>query len=194
MFPFKLYYQLFLHDKNGKLVRKTRKRRSRSFVLQYLQIIETFMRQGSVKGLDINGIERTFQGMIGSSTAAYCLRLKALAGDDKKGIVVGTGSTAPANDDYALESQIMDGTGSGQLYYQDQAVGQAQIIGNNVDLTLTRAFTNNSGATITIREIGMYCHCDVAYYVCILRDVLPAGKDVLNGETLTVQYTLRTTV
>ncbi|GAI73856.1 unnamed protein product, partial [marine sediment metagenome] len=74
----------------------------------------------------------------------------------------------------------------------------AAVAAGNVDLVVTRTFTNSSGGSITVREIGIYCFSTdtgaIARYFCIVRDVLATPQAVGNGEILTVQYTLRTTV
>ena len=189
MFGIKAYYQLFLHDKDGKLVWKSRKRRSKSFVIAFLQLIEA---QGNFAAVDIQDITDTTKS-IGANTQN--IRTAGAVGEVNRGIVAGTGTAAEANDDYGLETLIAHGVGAGQLSYGLQAVVGAAVVGANVDLIFTRALLNSSGGLITVTEIGMYCSAGVVpNYFCIIRDVLPAGVDVPDGQTLTVQYTLRTTV
>jgi hypothetical protein len=190
-YPFKAYYQLFLHDKDGKLIWKSRKRISKSFVRQWLQIIMAQLKQSTVTGaIDTGGVSRNIfnYGNALGANAPYAYATY--------GIVVGTGTGAEANDNYALGAQIAHGTGAGQLQYGSQAFTDPAIVAGNVDAILTRAFTNVSGATITVNEIGLYAqgYDGSVRYFCAIRDVLSAGVNVLNGQTLTVQYTLRTTV
>ena len=68
----------------------------------------------------------------------------------------------------------------------------SQVISGNVDLNFTRSFLNNSAGAITINEIGIYC-CLVLPCM-IVHDVVAGGQSVAVGQTLTVEYTLRTTV
>jgi len=68
------------------------------------------------------------------------------------------------------------------------------VDGANVDFDMTRAFSNESGGTITVKEIELICKdTSHTWYHLLLRDVV-ADHDVDDGFTLTVAYTLRTTV
>ena len=118
--------------------------------------------------------------------------LKAPSGDDSYGIVVGTGTKSVELDDYNLESKITHGTGSGQLSY-----GECSPYGvtsdTRADVGLQRSFDNNSGADITINEIGMILKVyDGAntYYTLIMRDVI-STTTVPNGGRVTVKYWFR---
>ena len=73
-------------------------------------------------------------------------------------------------------------------------------MGSNVDFEYRRTFTNNSGATIGVKEIGIYVKSQ--YYIsgggsyqyfCIAREVITT-VNVDNGDTLEVIITMRTTV
>ncbi len=108
------------------------------------------------------------------------------------GIYAGTGTTAPANADYAMQTPIAHGSGSGQLQYQPTAVGAAGIVGSNVDLVITRAFVNASGATITLREVGFGYQVGSSWYFLMAHDAV--NQAILNTEVGLVSYTIRTTV
>ena len=92
----------------------------------------------------------------------YLMCIWQLAENDNRGIVVGTGSTEPTRNDYNLESKIPHGTGLGQLYYYECNVE----FGNDY-VQAYRAFENQSGEDITIREVGLiaqYYDVDAAAY------------------------------
>jgi len=193
MFPLKVYYQIFIHDKNGKLVRKTRKRRSRSFVIQFLEIMYSMFIETTT--FTVTNLAGTEDIWLGSSTP----RALAIAGETEAGILVGSGITPPTNNDFILANQIAHGSGSGQLQYGSQAFIAPSVVGLNVDIICTRPFANGSGAIITVREIGFAVGEGTSAPTTttgrlIIRDVLPTEKNVSPLETLTVQYTFRTTV
>jgi len=176
-----------LTDKDGKILRRSRWRRSRSFVLQFLEICYAQLYATSINITYITGAEDVWSlnaPMVANSPSGY-------AGG---GIVVGTGTNAPANTDYALQTLIAHGSGSGQLLYGAQSWVQPAVVGSNVDMIGTRSFTNNSGATITIREVGCYFGESIYNGVqrCTIRDLLTIS--VANGVTVTIEYRLRTTV
>jgi hypothetical protein len=197
----KLYYRIIITDKNGKVTKRTRWRKSRSFLLQWMQMIEFITRHSwggsgvTVTIKETGGTSRSFAASI-IQTLSQC---NLLAPDDNSGygLVVGSGITAPTNIDYKLNTQIAHGVGAGQLDYGAQSYTSSAVVGANVDLVLTRPFYNGSGNSITIKEIGAYILLVDAstngYSVCIIRDVV-SDTPVPNAETATVQYTLRTTI
>ena len=189
----KLSYRLMVIDKHGKVVKKTRWRKSKSYVFQWMQVIAC-----QVTKADIPNVKDTGGANITVKTHEQNLRGQdCLVGDASKGIVVGSGTTAPANDDYQLETQIAHGVGAGQLQYQAGSYSVPAIVLGNVDFVITRTFLNQSGDTVTVTEIGYYFMAydgSTTKYFCGIRDVLATAVDVPNGQTLLVQYTVRTTV
>ena len=184
-----------IRKKSGVIIEDSGWKPSRSFVIQFLRwVFQVHTGATNVKVIDTSGTERT----IGRGTPYWKQigYVMAGAGVDTFGIQVGTGTTSPSNTDYSLESKITSGTEAGQLEYGSQQITDPTIVGSYVDLLLTRDFTNASGGTVTVKEIGVVIRVadsgGTYRYFLILRDVLDTPKDILNGETLTVQYKLRT--
>lgn len=116
------------------------------------------------------------------------------AGNDDQGIVIGYIADDLWPDDYEdqhLAGLITHGTGSGQLSYGAQQWNAAAVVGDNVDWVLYRDFTNSSGATVTINEVGIYAEVDYEDYACYARDIL-TDLDIPNGDVLRVTYVYRT--
>ena len=180
--------ELTVKDKDGK-VKKHHVLKSKSFVRQFLELLWIEANQipeiGPIMVKDIDG---TQQWISESSLAFAC---DAPIGDVSYGIVVGTGITISTINDYKLEYLIAHGTEAGQLQYGDVAFGAPASDATTSHFTVTRDFANGSGNTITVNEIGLYVKgykYDVTYYFMIIKDVIPGGIDVLDGETLTVNY------
>jgi len=182
-----LYYQITVKDKNGKIVSKTRQRRSKSIVVAFLEILQNLA----------FGVNLTHKVPIGGGTATMYkhetnFKLNAGVGVVANGIVIGTGTTPPANDDYVLETLIAHGSGATQINYAAVSMIAAQEVGANVDFQVIRAMQNLSGNTINVTEAGIYAICYSDNY-CIVHDIFTAVP-VADGETITVTYTFRTTV
>ena len=195
MSDMEIFRRVFVSDKDGKIKYDSGLMPSNSFVIAFLEHLYGEFNTIDISIEDTSNTSRT----VGEPGDAEVRRHNINAADDDAtfGIVVGTGTTAESNTDYALATQIAQGTGSGQLDYGAHSFTVPTVVGSNVDLLVSRTFTNSSGASITIREIGIYCESRVStayYYFCILRDVLTTPAAVANGEILTVQYTIRTTV
>jgi hypothetical protein len=189
-----LLYRTVITDEKGKIVKRGRWRKSRSFVKAFLQHVYGSLFSATISVIDTGNAARTLTSPTGYTQPH--LDINAAADNSAYGFVVGTGTTAPTNTDYALVAQIGQGTGENQLDHGVHSVTIPAVVSGNVDMVISRAFYNGSGATITVKEIGIYCRSydGAMRYFCVVRDVLAASVDVLDTQTLTVQYTLRTTV
>lgn len=195
-----LYVRLKVLRKDGSVKYDSGKRKSKCFVLQFLQIIAGYFKNATVSGCkDVTGTDRTVGRPPSPSYSEYFYsRINAPAGEDTYGIVVGTGTAAVANDNYALESKCDHGTGANQFLYGSMGFTEPEVVAGNVDYVIERSFTNGSGSTITVNEVGIYAYMYDATgpnirYFCIIRD-LTGGIAVGAEEVLVVEYTVRTTV
>ena len=110
------------------------------------------------------------------------------------GPVVGSGTAAVSIDDYQLATQITHGTGIGQLSFGAVTFNAPQTSGQSRYFEIVRQFTNSSGGTVTLNEIGLHMNNEPSsyYYLC-LRDVLSSSIEVADGKVLTVTYRILTT-
>jgi len=201
--PLKLYFQITITDtKTGKLIRRTRKQLSRSFVLQFLQYFEMSVRHayevaGDIVSIkDTGNVARNFQAII-NRDMYQAWSCDAIEDDDTYGIIVGSDNTAEANTDYKIITQIADGAAAGELDYSAHTFVTSAVVGANVDFQIQRPFINNSGGNVTIEEAGIYLkavdNIATPRFVCIVRDTT-GTVTVADGQTATVDYTFRTTV
>ena len=185
---YQLWYEVVVRDRHGK-VKSRERRRARSFLKQWNQLIAVQMLNVTMTGSllkDINGTDRNCD--------PHLQNFRMEAHGSFTGCFPGTGGTAVAIDDYKLEAIITNGSGAGQLTYgAATTIGAVGIAGSAAQFVASRSFTNDSGDTITVAEVGIYTACyvgDSRYYMCAIRDVLGAPQDVLDTEVLTVNYTL----
>jgi hypothetical protein len=189
----------FVTDVDGTVVRhETRKAESyleqfmRLLMVQMLQLPETIM----FPIIDTSAVTRYI------ANSAYTFNCNALVNDDTFGIVVGTGVGAPVITDRALGTKIAHGVGPGQLQYGAVTFGLPSDDGTTSQFTVTRVFSNGSGALITINESGLYVRGLEAFVLgtrnispitgllrsfCTIRDT-PGAIAVGNGQALTVNY------
>ena len=176
-------------DPDGKVVSDTGQKPARSFLIQFLEFIFAMFDGAWKYATATNGGEDPI-GSDGFSVNRQ-LRIDGQINESWKGIVVGTGDTAETNEDYTLETQLTEGVGAGNITHGVQNIGSAAVVGPNVDIELKRAFTNNTGSTITVEETGVYVTINGDYH-CIIRDTLTAPVPAMYS--LTIYYTIRTTV
>jgi len=179
---------------------------SRSFVqnlgkalLAFFQSTASGSTGGTVSITNTSGgnasIYGEYYGGYGSSGFSP-MAVNAPAGTDSYGIVVGSGSTPQTYSDYALASQIKNGTGAGQLSYGVHTTTSSYGSASSY-VTISRTFTNQSGSAIVVREVGIIARqstttnsntTDTKFLIA--RDVLANPVTVNNLGTLTVTYTL----
>ena len=190
------YYRILMHDPDGNLVKDTGLIPSGSYVIQFLELMESLFNITNKNAKDVNAASS--QIITTSADVNTKGRVDGAIGDDTHGIVVGTnaGSTPEDNENYRLDTKILhSATGeAGKLNYRNVTFVPPYELSGNIDLDISRAFLNETGSTITINEIGIICkNTSLSVYHLLLRDVV-AAENVPDGNTLTVVYTLRTTV
>jgi len=108
--------------------------------------------------------------------------------------MVGTGTTAPQVTNYNLQTKINHGSGSGQLLYGATSLTAPTTSGSTRFWKASRTFTNSSGSSITVNEVGLVLAYQSSYYIMIARDVLSSGVVINNGQVGTLVYTFAITV
>lgn len=185
-----LYYSVEARDRYGKLL-KREKRKSRSYVQQWNELVCVQAgRKTSFSIKDIDGVDQAVNYDEGNFYMTGQLNVT------NWGIVVGTGVTAVTISDYALAALCANGTGENQLLYLEGTVADAAVVGSDCSFTNTRIALNNSGATITVGEIGVHVvgTTNGSDYFLVIRDVLASSIEVPDGGAITVVYTIKVTV
>jgi len=191
-----LEYEVEVRDRNGKLLTKL-KRKGDPFLRNWIRMLRTcFLAVSnlaivSVSLLDVSGASRSFYGSHNSISSAGWLCCGAPAGTDTYGIQVGNSNTAFDRAHYSLQGKIVHGSGAGQLLYGVVTVEDYVDEDSTTRFRAIRAFTNSSGGSITVREIGMALRHALSigtsdFMIC--RDVLASEVVVPDGSTLTVRY------
>jgi hypothetical protein len=131
-----------------------------------------------------------------SSGAAYSgFPVNEGAASAVAGIVVGTSNTPVTVDDYKIGTLIAHGVGAGQFQYLACTVNAVVTAAPRSSCRTDRTFTNNSGGSITVKEIAMYGRAydaSATYVICLCRDVIP-DTPVANGSSMFVKYTIYVT-
>jgi len=201
-----LYYEVILRDMDGKVVKRF-KRKSESWLMGFIAILRALMMQryGAAVSYanitDETGTSRGYPDIYAPSGSVtyYLPCCNGDTGDTSQGIVVGSSDVANDINTYALGSKISHGTGSGQLVYnamifEDISNPSAGVL----QFRLTRSFTNNSGADITVKEMGLLAkgkdNTDNPRSFLIARDVLTTPITIPDGYSLTLRYIVKITV
>lgn len=171
-------------DAEGKLFHRERAL-SRSPTKQLLQnLLSQF-------GISIGEFVKDTGGTLRSITASY-MQVMSNAGETDWGIVLGTDNTPVDILDYQLIAQILEGVGAGQLLHQACNFDTDVTVADpDCTFDMWRNFNNNSGASITVKETGVYSKTGTNFF-CIVRDV-PSQVVVPNGGGCYIKYTPKIT-
>ena len=177
-------------------VKERREFKSESFLRQWMEMLYLQFNGGPQwSGVDVRDTGNTVREIVGR---ALNWRADAGVGVDDYGILIGSGTTAPTLNDYAMETLIVHGVGAGQLQYSDMAIAQPAINLTVSQVTVTRDFANASGGAVTVNEVGLaitgYDATHTTRYILVIRDVIAGGISVPNGDTLTVNYRIQASV
>jgi len=190
----KAYLKIKVINENGKCI-YYRRYRSRSFVIGFLNVLFT----------NLSGQTITMTNTSGSSYTTSTIDAMAVtesSNNDNYGIQIGTGTTEPSITDTRLSLLITNGTGAGQMQYGGVSVTSAvtNTTNNTGYITVTRTFTNNSGASITVSEVGLVAWSgtktsssgtETNQFYLILHDLLPTPITVPNGSSLSISYEIQ---
>lgn len=191
--------ELEVRDNDGKLIHK-HSEESHSWVSNFLK---------ALRGLVVGGLRSKAVTLTATdgSTFSYpnlysqdyqILDVNAGAGAVSYGLLLGIGTAAVSPDDYNLATKITNGTGTNQMNYGGTTIEGLTAITDGYQFRIIRTATNNSGAAITVSEIGLVARTrnatNVYYYFLIARDVLATPVTVNDGQTLTVRYIISFTV
>jgi len=192
----KVLYELEVKDKNGKLLTK-QKGVSKSLLANFMHWFRAKLGNFSDEPVvDTGGVSRTILATSLQHSSGFGL-MNAGDDDDDKGIMVGSGTVSVTPDDYQLASKISHGTTTGHLDYGPHTFEAVTVSDSVSSCRVSRTFTNLSGASVTVNELGiaiwMRDSADNGINVLILRDVLASPISVPDGATLTVRYTFQVT-
>jgi hypothetical protein len=117
------------------------------------------------------------------------LNIMAAVNDDTYGIVVGSGTNSVTINDYKLQSKILQGIGADLLQYSTMEIPSLYVVNSSKAFTsFRRLFTNLSGSSITVNELGIYCNAYNNKKYCLERTLY--NSVLADEEALSVTYVL----
>lgn len=189
-----LHYSLQLHARSGLLVAQVGPHPAHSFTKQFAQLIFNISPFDLSRFTPVTVTDTSSASVTNSQSMG--LRVDAGTATSTYGIQVGTSTSAESINDVALGTQIAHGTSAGQLQYGSMTFGAPSTTATTTTFRCTRVFTNGSGGTVTVQEIGLVSGPGVfsgSNKFLLIRD-LTGAVPVNNGQQLTVNYDFTTTI
>lgn len=191
-----LEYTVEVRDRDGKLLKRLSEK-SRSYLKQWNGMLCCQMWQ-TILGPSLRRTNGSYAAIRRSSLTL--IGVKGGAADATLGTVVGTDNSPVTITDYVLGSQCTEGTGADQLNHQLSVIVAPTVSGSDCYFKAQRNFINNSGAPVTVKEIGIYMMAEryaggggIYYDYMGIRDLLSSPYPVPIAGTLTVTYTIKVT-
>jgi hypothetical protein len=116
------------------------------------------------------------------------------------GIVIGSGTSSDPYNMHNLAAPISNGSGTGQLLYGSLSLPNTITInGNEAYFIISQMFTNNSGGTVSITEVGIETYIQawsdsagatISYgTILVWYDTFSSAISLTNGSSVTIYYT-----
>lgn len=171
-----VWIQADVHDADGNLIYRGPKTRSHSLVQSFMKMLfSQFSNVATVRCKDTSNTERTF-------SAATYFYTTAGAGTTTRGIMIGTGTNAVTIEDYALQTQVtVNWTYGAVTFSLDNPAG------NEWHINVIRTFTNSTGGSVDIKEIGLVGYTGATNH---LIDRTLHTITVANTAATTITYTI----
>jgi hypothetical protein len=173
---FRVTLRAIIRDRKGRIIKVLPAIPANSLINGFIKSLYALFSQQVNIIVDTAGTNRT------TAATQYHLDAAANAAVTNYGMVVGTGSDAVTMADYKLAAQVVTNLAhsimSFALTYPTAALGI---------LALSRTFTNNTGGTVQIREVGLYTGIlSHNYPACSDRSLY--SVDLANGLAVTFTY------
>jgi len=162
-----------------------------SYVENFLNLGSAVWGNQQVSGVtDTGGSTRT---LASGGNANRVWNANGAQGSTDHGIQIGDDGTTETVTDTALGNQLTTG-----ISYGATTISPASVAAPNATLDITRTFTNNTGGSVTIREVGVAFRHDDSNVnrrrFLGLRDTGSPLQTVSDGNNTTVEYQLSITV
>jgi hypothetical protein len=201
---FRAYLIAIVRDSTGKVI-KIHKQRSHSPTANFIGLLlplTWFSNTGSSYTItNINGGTCSYRPGMGDGPQDIAYPNSAYNHPTYLVMIqVGSGSQSNPSSATKLAAPIPNGSGSGQLIYGSVSIPDTDIVsGSSAYFYISQAYNNQSGATITITEVGIVLQLQLAVYnntgstncgqVLVWYDVLSSSISIPNGGTLVIYYT-----
>ena len=180
-----IHYTITPIDLDGNVTGHTKRRKAHSWTKQAAQIFNVRM-WNNVTAETVKETDATTSSL-DETIDVHAIGAIAVA---THGILVGTGSTAESKDDYVLATPVAEGSGAGQLNHSPTTTfAPVSSITGGYRCLVQRDFTNASGGTIVVAEIGLVmANTSNTLFFLVIRDVLSSTESILTATGRRIEY------
>jgi len=176
----KAYIKGTIFDKNGALLEDREFEEAHSLLPNILKVLYVYLSQVAGYGVITSGA-----GAAISVNVAW-LSVNAADNTTNYGILIGSGTTAPAFTDYSMTSQTVT-----SVYHRVVNFAINNPTANSIEIIISRTFQNNTGSILTISEVGLVSYQGSGSNLLMLDHTLYTVTVPIGGAiTLAYKFTL----
>lgn len=171
-----------LRTPQGKLIKRYPWRRANSLIKQFIQLLACQVTQTNQTIKDTGNTDRNVP------VTTLNLGCTPVAGATTNGILIGTGTTPVTMADYKLETQV-----TASITHPVQSYAVENPDASTWRLAISRVLTNNTGSTLSIKEVALYIMGgSTPWFFCADRTLY--SVDVPNSVGVTFTYRITITL
>jgi len=163
--------------KDGKIIKTLPWKPANSLLKQFIQILAIQM---AVVNQTLKAIDNTDNS---TAQGAFAFGANALLAATTLGILIGTGTTPVTMTDYKLETQVTTNITHAVVTFAIENPDSSTW-----RLAIARVLTNNTGASLGIREVALYVTAGTGSALKFCADHTLYSVDVPNGVGVTLTY------
>jgi len=173
---FKIEIRAEIKDHRGRLIKRLPWVKANSLLKGFIQILMAQVYGAAQTIKDTGGADRS----VAAAIKNFCLA--AALTETTYGIAIGTGTTAVTMTDNKLETQVTT-----NIVHAAHSFAVENPDASTWRVAIARVFTNNTGASLGIREVALYAQATASLYsICIDRTLY--SVDVPSGVGVTLTY------
>jgi len=181
---FRIYGEMraVVRDKRGRIINIYPWRKTHSLLKQFIQLLTVQFSQANQTITLVDGTSFSMAPLAGNFQA------NGPSGNTLYGIVIGTGTTPVTMTDNKLEAQATT-----NIAHAAPSFAVENPTSSAWRIVISRGFTNNTGATLSVREVAIYTYTgSTGKYICNERSLYSVA--VPAGATLTMTWRLTATL
>lgn len=178
----RIHVRAIVHTKEGRVFKAYPWKSANSLIKQFIQLLMVGMANAN------QTINNTLGNPVVVDPAFTLLNATAALNITTKGILIGSGTTPVTMTDYKIETQLTT-----NVAHAAMIIALENPNASTWRIALSRIFTNNTGGTLSIKEVALYVTSGSGVVICCAERTLYA-VDVPDGYPITFQYKITITL
>jgi len=178
----KIQVRAVVHTKEGRVFKAYPWKNANSLIKQFIQLLLVGMANANQTINNVTGAPSVVDPGYTLLNATAALNITT------KGILIGSGTTPVTMTDYSLQTKLTTNVAHAAV-----VIALENPNASTWRIALSRIFTNNTGGTLSVKEVALYVSSGSGAVICCAERTLYA-VDVPDGYPITFQYRITITL